>query len=61
LDLLKLFTEGKMNWEDEVYASEIIERIGNPRKRNFVYPRSIEKLMLMYRRFDEDGFTSFWI
>ncbi|MCB0844804.1 MAG: AAA family ATPase [Bacteroidetes bacterium] len=61
LDLLKLFTEGKMNWEDEVYASEIIERIGNPRKRNFVYPRSIEKLMLMYRRFEEDGFTSFWI
>ncbi|MEL7532904.1 MAG: AAA family ATPase [Bacteroidota bacterium] len=42
-------------------AEEIMQKIGDPRRAEVKYPRSLSKLLLMYRRYEEDGFTSFWL
>ncbi|MEL6654272.1 MAG: AAA family ATPase, partial [Bacteroidota bacterium] len=42
-------------------ATDLIEQIGDPQKAGIPFPRSLAKLLLMYRRYEEDGFTSFWL
>lgn len=39
-------------------AAEMFERIRNG---NVKYPRSAEKIAFMVRRYEEDGFTSYWL
>ena len=61
IGLLDLFTPDDIAIRSDMYASEIMEKIGNPKRQAYLYPRSVSKLLLMFRRFEEDGFTSFWM
>ncbi|RMG25294.1 MAG: hypothetical protein D6730_11120 [Bacteroidetes bacterium] len=42
-----------------MYLDEIEQRIAQSKNR--FYPKAVAKLLFMYRRLEEDGFTSFWI
>jgi energy-coupling factor transporter ATP-binding protein EcfA2 len=56
--LLSILT-GKNFFDVDYEVSEIQKEVGA--YKNYEYPKSIEKLMFMLERFDEDRFTSFWI
>lgn len=43
----------------DMYADDILKNLTQSQMR--FYPKSIKKLLFMYRRLEEDGFTSFWI
>ncbi|MDX2249461.1 MAG: AAA family ATPase [Bacteroidia bacterium] len=60
-ELIRKFAPATIDLPSGLYASEIVERLGEPRKKGYKFPRTLEKLLLMYRRFEEDGFTSFWM
>jgi len=40
---------------------ELKDALGDLRKQHLPYPMSLEKLLMMYRRWEEDGFTTFWL
>lgn len=46
---------------DPLPHSELIKKLGDVRKKRIPYPRSISKLLMMYRRLEENGYTSFWL
>ncbi|MEM9986660.1 MAG: AAA family ATPase [Bacteroidota bacterium] len=46
----------------ELIGLEDLEvRLKDPFRRKLPFPRSLEKLLLMYRRFEEEGFVSYWL
>ncbi|MFK5950110.1 MAG: AAA family ATPase, partial [Methylococcales bacterium] len=58
LMLLKEFSGASITTEMEYTEVEkILNELSVPHK----YPRSVNKLLFMLRRFNEDGFTSFWL
>jgi 5-methylcytosine-specific restriction protein B len=59
--LIRHFSPKTLKLSDNLNAVELIAKVGDPQKRRLQYPRSLEKLLLMYRRFEEDGFTSYWL
>ena len=40
---------------------KIIDDINKSKDKNLYYPKSVEKLAFMVKRFEEDGFTSYWL
>ncbi len=46
------------NVQDDDTASKMFAKIA---KGNIKYPKSAEKIAFMVRRFEEDGFTSYWL
>jgi 5-methylcytosine-specific restriction enzyme B len=46
---------------EQVSYADLYARLGDPRRKRLPFPFSLEKLLVMYRRFEEDGFTSFWL
>ncbi|MEZ4773546.1 MAG: AAA family ATPase [Bacteroidia bacterium] len=60
-ELIRKFSPSTIDLQPGLYASEIAEKLGDPRKKGYKFPRTLEKLLLMHRRFEEDGFTSFWM
>ncbi len=60
INLYKLFSEDSSK-DLDIYDNTISEKIINYIKENKVkYPLSSEKVSKMIRRFDLDGFTTFW-
>lgn len=59
--LIRKFTPENIELKEDLYATEINDRVGDPRKKGYKFPLTLEKLLLMYRRFEEDGFTSYWM
>ena len=59
-ELFKIFAgdyDGYQTQSDDT-ASRMIKKLQDG---NAVYPRSAEKVAFMVRRFEEDGFTSYWL
>ncbi len=48
---------GKENINPDMDYKELEKNIGTPKK----YKKSVNKLLFMLRRFEDDGFTSFWL
>jgi 5-methylcytosine-specific restriction endonuclease McrBC GTP-binding regulatory subunit McrB len=38
----------------------VAEAVADPRRRQLPFPRSLAKLLTMYHRYEQEGFTSFW-
>ena len=60
-ELLRLFLPDKLQIPSETSFSALVQKVGDPKKQGFRFARTIEKLLLMTRRYEEDGFTSFWM
>ncbi|MEZ4826460.1 MAG: AAA family ATPase [Bacteroidia bacterium] len=60
-ELIRKFAPAHVDLPSGLYAAEIAEKLGDPRRKGYKFPRTLEKLMLMFRRYEEDGFTSFWM
>ena len=60
LGLIDLFTSENIKVGHHSDYATLTQSIGDIRKRGYVYPLSLEKLLFMYRRYEEDGFTSYW-
>ncbi|MFK7926512.1 MAG: McrB family protein, partial [Bacteroidia bacterium] len=60
-ELIQFLGPKKLQIPESMTAEEIMLKIGDPRRAKVKYPRSLAKLLLMYRRYEEDGFTSFWL
>jgi len=48
--------EAKYEYEDMDVSDKMLKDMDN-----CVYPRSAEKIIYMVRRYEEDGFTSYWL
>ncbi|MEM7369448.1 MAG: AAA family ATPase [Bacteroidota bacterium] len=59
--LTRLFVPKEIKLSPDMPVRALRKQIGEPKKQAFRFPRTIEKLLLMTRRYEEDGFTSFWI
>jgi len=61
LGLINLFRPEKVDVfsEGSTYV-QIHQSLGDPRKKGYAYARSLQKLLKMYRRYEEEGFTSYW-
>ncbi|MEO0895862.1 MAG: AAA family ATPase [Bacteroidota bacterium] len=40
---------------------KVKEVLGDIRKQTYLYPHSLQKLLTMYKRFEENGYASFWL
>ena len=60
-ELIRHFAPPKLKLSAQMTAAEMIVKIGPPHQAGIKFPRSLSKVLLMYRRFEEDGFTSFWL
>ena len=60
-ELIALFMPQSASINPSMKYEALAKQIGNPKKGGIRFPRTIEKLLLMTRRYEEDGFTSFWM
>lgn len=59
--LIRFFVPNEIKLTADMPVRTLQQHIGDPKKKGFRFPRTIEKLLLMTRRYEEDGFTSFWM
>lgn len=60
LDLMRLLAPKEVPTGPAVRYESLAAALGDPPGRQLPFPRSLQKLMAMYRRYQEEGFTSFW-
>ncbi|MCI4669071.1 MAG: AAA family ATPase [Bacteroidia bacterium] len=60
-EIIALLTQNDKLGEVALPYAELQKLIGDPRKKQIPYPRSVSKLMMMMRRLEENGYTSFWL
>ncbi len=41
--------------------ADLYRLLGDPVKKKLPFPLSLEKLLMMYQRLEEDGYTSYWL
>ncbi|MEM7654876.1 MAG: AAA family ATPase [Bacteroidota bacterium] len=61
LELIQLCGPEEITLGEAPNYRDLRQRVGKIRPTYVRFPRSLEKLFLMYRRWEEDGFASFWL
>lgn len=61
-ELFKVFNGGcSVNYDESTAEKIESSYINNVNNKKCIYPASAKKIQMMMQRFDEDGFTSYWV